>query len=143
MGWKTGCLGLNGGRTPAMWLLLVPWSFTGGFALRIYRYYPTNIRKPEVEIRTSRGQIIATTLLDKYAEHKILTTFNPGNSRRIAVMASIPDETAKKMLKYLSILGSLKPKVMRRKIFEKLTDLKILTLENLEHVLSIQKLIDD
>ena len=124
-----------------MMLLLVPWSFTGGFALRIYRYYPWSPHKPEVEIRTFRGQIIAMALLDAYAEHKILTTFDPAeHSRRMAVMVSIPDETAERLLKALSALGNLNPRVLRRKIFEELTE--EVTLEKLEQALSIQKLID-
>ena len=142
MEWKAGCLVLSGGRVAAVWLFLIPWSFAGGFSLRIYKIYPRNVRKPEAEIRASRGQIIATTLLDKYAVQKILTTYNPENSRRIAVMVSIPDEVAERLLRALSILGSLDPKVLRRKIFEELTNPMELTLEKLEHVLAIQKLID-
>jgi len=90
-------------------LVLVPWSFTGGFALRIYKYYPWSSHKPEVEIGTSKGQIIATVLLDRYAEEKALTTFDPAeHSRRMAVMVAIPDETAERLLKALSALGAHK-----------------------------------
>ena len=102
---------------------------------------PWSSHRPEVEIRTFRGQIIAMALLDAYAEHKILTTFDPAeHSRRMAVMVSIPDETAERLLKALSALGNLDPKTLRRKVFDELAE--EVTLEKLEQALSIQKLID-
>jgi len=123
-----------------MRLLLVPWSSFSGPRLRIYRLPIRDHAHPDAELSTYKGQTIALKLLDKHAVEKRLTTYNPSRSLRMAVNVEIPDVIAVRLLKALSALGSLNPTLKRRKIFKELAEDP--TLEKLEHVLSIQKLID-
>jgi len=124
-----------------MILSLIPWRTASGFSLRIYKEFPIRYYgKPEAEIYSFNGQKIALALLDMYSKKKILTAFNPEHSLRMAVVVVIPDGVAGRLLRALSALRSLDPRILRRKIFEELTE--EVTLEKLEQALSIQKLID-
>jgi len=130
-------LGLD--KCRVMRLLLVPWSSLSGPRLRIYRLPINDHAHPDAELSTHKGQTIALKLLDKHAVEKRLTTYNPGRSLRMAVNVEIPNEVAERLLRTLSALGSLDPKILRRKIFDELTE--EVTFEKLEQALSIQKLI--
>jgi len=123
-----------------MRLLLVPWYSISGPRLRIFRLPINDHVRPDVELSTHKGQIIALKLLDKYAVEKKLTTYNPDRSLRMAVDVEVPDEAAERLLKTLFALASLNPSLKRRKIFKDLAENP--SLRKLEHVLSIQKLVD-
>jgi len=124
-----------------MRLILIPWTASNGFNLRIYRLPIYDHTHPDAELSTHKGQMIALKLLDEYAEEKRLTTYNPDRSLRMAVIVSVRDVIAERLLRVLSSLGSLKPTILRRKVFDELVE--EVTLEKLESVLSIQKLIND
>jgi len=50
-------------------LILVPWSFTGSFALQIYRYYSWSLHKPDVEIRNEATEFERSAAFKEILEH--------------------------------------------------------------------------
>ncbi len=128
-----------------MKILLVPWSKSCGFALRIYEQpYSGYTDDPEpIEIATSKGHEIATALLDAYP--KRLCSFNPQHSVRIAVEVDAPEEVGARLLKVLESLANVNPKVLRGKTAKGLTGILLEnpTLEGVEHLLAITKLLEE
>ncbi|MEM2921201.1 MAG: hypothetical protein QXF26_02660 [Candidatus Bathyarchaeia archaeon] len=119
-----------------MRVLLVPWSRVYGFSLRIYRQPSQGyINPPNVELRTFRGQ----RLLEKYADEKTLTTYNPGHSLRLAVMVNVPDKVCRRLLAALAALSRIGRPVLHRRSFEELAENP--TLERLEQALALTKLV--
>jgi hypothetical protein len=119
-----------------MKVLLAPWSMARGFSLRIFKD-DGPCWKPEAAIATFRGQTIALKLLEKYAEEKTLTTFNPESSLRMAVLVEIPDDTANRLLESLERLSQVP------RSWEIPAELaKNPTLETVERFLAVRKLID-
>lgn len=124
-----------------MRVLLVPWSRVYGFSLRIYRQPSQGyINPPNVELRTFREQAIALRLLEKHADEKTLTTYNPGHSLRLAVMVNVPDKVCRRLLAALAALSRIGRPVLHRRSFEELAENP--TLKRLEQALALTKLVE-
>ena len=123
-----------------MRVLLVPWSMGYGFSLRIYRQpLQGYINPPNLELRTFRGQVIALKLLEKYADEKTLTTYNPGHSLRLAVMVNVPDKVYRRLLEALAALSRIGRAALDGRVLEELAENP--TLERLEQALALTKLV--
>jgi len=119
-------------------VLLVPWSKTYGFNLRIYKLPVKDHVHPEVDLRTFNGQKIMLELIDRYALKKKLTTYNPDRSVRMAVQVELPNDLAERILTILSSLSHTKASV-EKKVFTRLAESP--SLKNLEKALAVEKLV--
>jgi hypothetical protein len=119
-----------------MKIFLVPWKVSSGFSLRILK--DDNLYwKLEADIATFRGQAVTLKLLEKYAQKKTLTTYNPENSLRMAVTVEIPDDIASRLLEALMRLSQIS---RSGKIPAELAENP--TLGAVERFLAVRKLID-
>jgi hypothetical protein len=114
-------------------VLLVPWFKPAtGFTLRVYGLE----NHCKVEISTFRGQELALTLIQKYSESLLLSTFNVKRSLRMAVVAEVSDAVAERLLFALSKLGEVQ--------FSRLIPSELVenpSIKGLERFLSIRKLV--